>query len=191
MRVEKMSKRKLGLLVLFFLCFIDIKMVNAENYYTYIDGGRNFKYCQDGDCKIISKDSSDVKKDGNTITIDGINYTFNSRLNLNGEVSGDGPCSKLKSPLKFISYVLLIVKIVIPLLLIVFGIIDLFKAVTGGKDGEISKSLKSFMFRLIAGVAIFFIPTIISFVFSLVDGFDQVESEFNICQKCILSGQCE
>ena len=189
-----MSKIKLSLLIMFFLSFVVIKSVNAENYYTRIDGGRNIYYCQGSNCKTISKDSNDIKQDGNTITIDGTNYTFNSQLGFNGEISdsGNGTCSKLKSPLKFIGYILLIVKIIIPLLLIVFGIIDLFKAVTGGKDGEITKSLKTFVFRLIAGVAIFFIPTIISFIFSLVDGFDSVESEFNICQKCILNvSQCK
>ena len=102
-------------------------------------------------------------------------------------ISSKSPCIKLKSPLKFIGYIILIVKIIIPLLLIIFGIIDLFKAVTGGKDGEVAKSLKTFVFRLIAGVAIFFIPTIISFVFTLVDGFDDVENEYELCQKCILN----
>ncbi len=102
-------------------------------------------------------------------------------------IASKGPCTKLKSSLKFIGYIFLIVKIVIPLLLIIFGVIDLFKAVTGGKDGEINKSIKTFVFRLIAGVAIFFVPTIISFIFTLVDGFDSVESEFAICQRCILN----
>ena len=102
------------------------------------------------------------------------------------------PCTKLQEPLKFIGYILLMVKIIIPLILIVFGIIDLFKAITGGKDGEVAKSLKTFVFRMIAGVAIFFVPTIISFVFSLVDSFDDVQSEFDLCQKCILNvSQCK
>ena len=182
--------KKYLLLLTIFICFISIKNVNAANTYTRIDGGRNYYYCQDGNCNTISADS--VTSNGNTITIDGTEYTFDSGLTFtnSGQTSSLGdksPCVKLKSPLKFLGYILLIVKIIIPLLLIVFGIIDLFKAVTGGKDGEITKSLKSFIFRLIGGVAIFFVPTIISFVFSLVDGFDQVESDYNLCQKCILN----
>lgn len=111
------------------------------------------------------------------------------------EVGTQGPlvlgavnfCTKLRSPLKFIGYIVFILKIIVPILLLIFGMIDLFKAVTGGKDGEIMKSLKSFAFRVIAGVLIFFVPTIISFVFSLVDGFDEVTSEYNVCQTCILN----
>lgn len=192
------------ILFLIILGIFSIKNVYAENYYTRTDGGRNIYYCQDDNCKTISSNSSDVKDSGNDVIINGEKYSYKSDI-VSNKTSNDkedsddsnsfgsnGPCNRLKSPLKFIGYILLIVKIVIPLLLIVFGIIDLFKAVTGGKDGEITKSLKTFIFRLIAGVAIFFVPTIISFIFSLVDGFDSVESEFNVCQKCILNvSQCK
>ena len=149
--------KKILILFLIFLGVFSIKNVYAENYNNKLN-----------------------------MTISGERYLFEDSNDTNS-FGSNGPCSKLKSPLKFIGYILLIVKIVIPLLLIIFGVIDLFKAVTGGKDGEITKSLKTFIFRLIAGVAIFFIPTIISFIFSLVDGFDSVESEFDICQKCILN----
>ena len=96
------------------------------------------------------------------------------------------PCSRLQTPLKFIGYIVFIMKIIIPLVIIIFGMIDLFKAVTGGKDVEVSKTLKVLLFRLIAGVSIFFIPSIVSFIFSLVDGFSDVTKEFEICQKCVL-----
>ncbi len=103
----------------------------------------------------------------------------------------NNPCTQLKKPLRFIGQIIFIVKVVVPIILIVFGMIDLFKAVTGGKDGEITKSLKSLVFRIIAGVAIFFVPSVISFIFTLVDDFDNVKSEYDVCQKCILNvSQC-
>ena len=190
--------KKYLLLLTILVCFISVKTVNAENTYRRIDGGRTYYYCQDGDCKTISADAENITSNGGSLTIDGVEYSYDPNMPTtsdNSQTSGLGdksPCSKLKSPLKFLGYILLIVKIIIPLILIVFGIIDLFKAVTGGKDGEISKSLKSFMFRIIGGVAIFFVPTIISFIFTLVDGFDQVQSEYELCQKCILNvSQCD
>ena len=186
--------KKYLVLLTVLLSFISIKNVNAENKFTRIDGGRNYYYCQDNNCNIISADSENIVINGNSLAVDGVKYDYDPTLSTSQSSNfvGNSPCAKLKSPLKFIGYILLIVKIIIPLLLIVFGIIDLFKAVTGGKDGEIAKSLKTFAFRLIGGVAIFFVPTIISFVFTLVDGFDQVESEYNICQKCILNvSECD
>ena len=146
--------KKFLILIIFMVCILNIKSVNAEINHNYL--------------KSIS--IADI-------------HQFEGEPN---SIADKGFCTRLKSPLKFIGYILLIVKIVIPLILIVFGIIDLFKAVTAGKDGEVAKSLKSLAFRIIAGVAIFFVPTIISFVFSLVDGFDSVKSEYDICQRCIL-----
>lgn len=97
------------------------------------------------------------------------------------------PCAKLKAPLKFVGYIVLIIKIIIPLILIIFGMMDLLKAVTAGKDGELMKSVKSFAFRVGAGVLIFFVPTIISFVFGMVDTWTDVEEDYNVCQTCILN----
>ena len=180
------------MLLLIVLGIFSIKNVYAENYYNRTNSGSIY-YCKDNNCQTIASDSSNVKSNGNELIINGEVYSYKADLSyvskeeVPNTFGSNGPCTRLKSPLKFIGYILLIVKIIIPLILIIFGIIDLFKAVTGGKDGEITKSLKTFIFRLIAGVAIFFIPTIISFVFSLVDGFDSVESEFNVCQKCILN----
>ena len=186
-------KKYLGLL-LAMVCLLGIKNVDAANTYRQNANG-DYTFCVDDNCENVSAGSDFGTMSGDNIIRNGVVYSKDSGVSEDSEEEtskpssfGDkSPCARLKSPLKFIGYILLIVKIIIPLLLIVFGIIDLFKAVTGGKDGEITKSLKTFIFRLIAGIAIFFIPTIISFVFTLVDGFDDVESDYNICQKCILN----
>ena len=96
-------------------------------------------------------------------------------------------CGKLKEPLKFIGNIVLIVKIIIPIIIIAFGMIDFFRAMVGSKDDEIKKSFRSLIFRVIAGIVIFLIPTIVSFIFSLVDSWASIEGEFNACQKCVLN----
>ncbi len=101
-------------------------------------------------------------------------------------------CGKIKEPLMFLGRVVLIVKILIPILIIVFGIIDFFHAIVGSKDDEIRKSAKSLLFRIVAGVIIFFIPTIISVLFSLISDFGNIKGEFDACQKCIFRvNQCK
>jgi len=101
-------------------------------------------------------------------------------------------CTRLKEPLKFLGRIVFIVKIVIPIVIIAFGIIDLFRAVIGSKDDEIKKSVRSVAFRCIAGVVIFFLPTIISVVFSLISDFANIKGDFNACQKCIFNvSKCE
>ena len=51
-------------------------------------------------------------------------------------------CASTANIWQLIGYVLLVFKIVIPILLIVFGMLDLGKAVVASKDDEIKKSIK-------------------------------------------------
>lgn len=103
-------------------------------------------------------------------------------------------CSKMSGMLKLVGYVLWIFKVAIPIIIVIFGIIDLGKAVTASKDDEIKKAVKQLMYRLAAGVMIFFIPTLIMFVFELISDYNNImtASEFNVCETCILKpGDCE
>ncbi len=61
------------------------------------------------------------------------------------------------------------IKIFIPIALIVFGMIDMGKAVTNGKEDEIKKSLMTFIRRAIAAIVVFFIPTIVGVIMQLVN----------------------
>ena len=129
---------------------------------------------------------------GDPVTPSGDTTTTTTTTTKEEKAPTTNTCERLKEPLKFIGHIVTIFKIVIPLLLIVFGIMDFFKAVTAGKDDEIKKSTKTFAFRVLAGVVIFFLPTIVSFVFSMVDSWAEVEGDFDACQKCVFRvSQCE
>ena len=101
------------------------------------------------------------------------------------------PCTGLKPVWQLVGYILLIFKIVIPILIIIFGAIDLGKAVVASKSDEIKNAAKSLMFRALAGVFIFFIPTLVGFVFSMVGEWSELQTEYEVCQRCITSpGNC-
>ena len=75
-----------------------------------------------------------------------------------------GVCDK-----SYIVQVLLIIKIlfkiicaVVPIVVIIATIINLFKAITSGKDDDLKDSFKTTVRRIIAGLVVFFLPTIIS-----------------------------
>lgn len=95
---------------------------------------------------------------------------------------------------QIVGYVLLIVKIVIPILLIVFGIIDLGKAVIASKPEEVKKSVVGLAYRAIAGVVIFLIPTIVGLIMGFVSDFSAsgAKEDFEICRSCITrpNGDC-
>lgn len=64
--------------------------------------------------------------------------------------------------ISLIKFVLNVIRFVVPIILIVLGTIDLFKAVTSQKDDEIKKKSTALVKRVIAGVIVFLIPTLIS-----------------------------
>ena len=98
----------------------------------------------------------------------------------------DGFCSQTANIWQIVGWVLLVFKIVIPILLIIFGIIDLGKAVIASKDDEIKKSISSLIKRAIAAVVIFLLPTLISFIMTIIGGFnEEAKADFDICKSCL------
>lgn len=94
-------------------------------------------------------------------------------------------CTDTKEIWALIGKILLIFKIIIPILIIIFGMIDLGKAVVASKDDEIKKAVKSLGMRAIAGVFIFFIPTLVGFVISLAGGWSDVDADYKTCEACV------
>ena len=61
------------------------------------------------------------------------------------------------------------IKVAVPLLLILFGMIDLGKAVISQKEDDIKKQQNIFIKRLIAAALVFFVLAIVQLVVNLVD----------------------
>ncbi|MDD2434723.1 MAG: hypothetical protein PHO63_00520 [Bacilli bacterium] len=66
--------------------------------------------------------------------------------------------------------IILIIQIGVPILLVIWGMLDLGKAVIAQKDDEIKAGQKTFIKRLIAAAIVFFVVVIVQFVVSLVGG---------------------
>ena len=101
-------------------------------------------------------------------------------------------CTDLAPIWQIVGWVLWVFKIAIPIIIIIFGMIDLGKAVVASKDDEIKKSVKSLVMRAISGIIIFFIPTIVGLIFSIVNDFSEVKGEYDVCAACVTDpGGCE
>jgi len=70
--------------------------------------------------------------------------------------------------IEFIRNIFNIVKIAIPVLLIVLGLMDFVKAIIASDDQKMKKAQKDFITRLIIGAVIFFIPSVLEFLLSLI-----------------------
>lgn len=83
------------------------------------------------------------------------------------EVScGEG--STLVNVIAIVRLVMNIICIAVPIIMILMGTIDLFKAVTAGKDEDIKNKQKALITRIIAGVLVFLVPTIVSVIMNLI-----------------------
>lgn len=97
-----------------------------------------------------------------------------------------GFCSETANIWQILGYVVVIIKIVIPLMLIIFGMVDLGKAVISSDDKAISKAVGALIKRFIAAVVLFFVPTIVSALFNALDIMNESErSDYNVCVQCV------
>lgn len=60
-----------------------------------------------------------------------------------------------------------IVKLIVPILLIVFGIIDFTKAMFAGDEEKMKKAQKDFATRIVIAIIFFFVPTIVDLILGL------------------------
>lgn len=81
-------------------------------------------------------------------------------------------CAGLMIPNKLINIVhvvILFIEIAVPVVLIIYGMIDFGKAVMAQKEDEIKKNQKLFLKRLLAAGIVFFVIAIVNLLFNLVE----------------------
>ena len=93
--------------------------------------------------------------------------------------------------MRLVGYLVHAIWIGIPILLIIFGMIDLGKAVIASKEDEVKKATKAFGKRFIYAVGVFAVVWIVTTVFSLVAGLgikdvnEATVSSWQGCWACI------
>ena len=96
-----------------------------------------------------------------------------------------------RKPMKIVGIVINFAKIIVPIIIIGFGVMDLYKAITSSKDDGIKKAVKSIVIRVIAGVAIFLLPGLIQFVLNWVNEWSDYENSWCCCTDCLLNPDCD
>lgn len=88
------------------------------------------------------------------------------------------------------------IKIVVPILLIIWGMLDFAKSVVAKKEEDIKKYQKAFISRLISAVLVFLIVVIVQLVVNLLGGVEeesndpnsQTSSDIWQCSKKFING---
>ncbi len=87
-----------------------------------------------------------------------------------------------------VSTIVTIIKIAVPILLIIFGMLDLGKAVVAAKEDEIKKGQQTFVKRAIAAVVVFFVIQVVQIVVRFVSG---NEASVAGCFNCFINGRAD
>jgi hypothetical protein len=101
---------------------------------------------------------------------------------------GDGFCQETNviNALRVVGYFLFIAKIVIPFIIIGYGIFDLAKAVTAGDSDKVTKGVKTIGIRVLIGILVFALPSIINVILDGIADLNDDEYGYSICQTCVL-----
>ena len=92
-------------------------------------------------------------------------------------------CAGTAGVWRMIGYIIYVIRIVIPIIIILLGTIDLGKAVIAGEDKKVKEAQKAFIMRIVYGVAIFFVFTIVEVIFGVL-GIDFDRGDPKICWDC-------
>ena len=105
----------------------------------------------------------------------------------------DNVCGAIDNNLaELIHTAIVIIKFAIPILLIIFGMLDLGKGVIASKEDEIKSGQHMFIKRLISAVLVFFVVTIVQMLIGFADDKnDTDESDAWECANIIMNGQTQ
>lgn len=172
-----MNKKIIGLLIIISFCF-SILNVNAANC------PQGYTENSDGSCVVNCEEMNE-----NTCQAGEGCYWNKVKKTCEYGYIAENPCSEseILRVLQFIGYLLYVAKIFVPLLIIGFATFDLFKSVIDKDEKSISKQLKIVGIRLISGLLVFFLPSIIYAVFGISTRFNTYEeSKYQMCADCLL-----
>lgn len=78
-------------------------------------------------------------------------------------------CADIPCPVFEITHIIKnIIEVVVPVVLIIFGMIDFAKATMAHDEGDIAKAKDTFIKRLIAAISMFFVIFVLELAFSII-----------------------
>ena len=142
------------------------------------------------DCSEYS--ASECEANGCTLK-DGVCIYNNFNGNNDVISCGNGLIDNVPSGVPKVTHIIYnIIQVAVPVLLVLFGSMDLIKAVVAGKDDEIKKSQSIFIKRLISALIVFFVFIVVKLLVSVVADNNSNNSASNIikCTECFIEAKC-
>lgn len=86
--------------------------------------------------------------------------------------------------------IILILQVATPIIIIIFGMLDVVKAVMAQKEDEIKKGQQTFIKRLIVGVSVFLVFFVVEIAIGLIAPKKENPDMWN-CIDCFVNGDCD
>ena len=84
-----------------------------------------------------------------------------------------------------------IVEVVVPVLLVIFGAIDLAKSVMSQKEDDIKKGQKTLIKRVVMGMIVFLVIALTKLLVNLVAEGKESKESIVSCINCFMNGECK
>lgn len=89
-----------------------------------------------------------------------------------------------------VSMLINVLHVAVPVILVIFGVLDLTKGIMSGKEDDIKKGRQVLIRRLIAGACIFLIVVVVKVLVTIVDENQENQGNMISCINCFISGEC-
>lgn len=113
-------------------------------------------------------------------------FLLDAMVSCGADASGNALMTMSEQIPRIVNLIVTLIKVVVPVLLIIFGMLDLGKAVIAQKEDEIKKGQQTFIKRLIAAAIVFFVIMVVQLVFNLVSNDEGVWD----CVDCLINRDC-
>lgn len=105
-------------------------------------------------------------------------------------LAGETFCQDTANIWHLLGSIVVVIKIVIPIILVILGMVDLGKAVVSSDEKAMNKAVGTLIKRFIAALVVFFIPTIVSALFSAA-GVITNDGDYQICIQCVTAANSD
>ena len=108
-------------------------------------------------------------------------------ITVHAEAVGENMCSReeIQNVMRFVGYIIMFIKLFVPLIIIVQGVFIFYNGVKAGKEDELKKCVQTLGKRILVGIIIMLLPTIIDITLSTVKEWTDYQGEYETCTECL------
>ena len=99
------------------------------------------------------------------------------------EIVAENFCTDMANTLKLVGYFITVIKIVVPLLVVIMGSLDFYHIVMSGKDSDLKKESLILGKRVLMGVIVFLMPSIVNLAVNTLD--NNPNADYKVCVDCL------